>query len=65
MTQLPLSNIPTGDGMACISPHRGEHEFFVSSAWGCASHSEASHFVLELLKYMDVFSTRSEVGFIK
>jgi hypothetical protein len=28
MTQLPFSNFPTGAGMACISPHRGEHEFF-------------------------------------
>jgi hypothetical protein len=28
MTQLPLSNFLTGAGMACISPHRGELEFF-------------------------------------
>jgi hypothetical protein len=34
MTSLPHSNFPTGAGMACISPHRGELEFFFNPQRG-------------------------------
>jgi hypothetical protein len=34
MTQLPLSNILTGAGMACIVPHRGELGFFFNRQRG-------------------------------
>jgi hypothetical protein len=44
MTQLPLSNILMGAGMACISPHRGGLDFFLILSVGCASHFEASLF---------------------
>jgi hypothetical protein len=43
--------LPTGVGMTCVSPHSGEPDFFPSSGWECASHFEATHFVLDIWRH--------------
>jgi hypothetical protein len=64
MIQLPFQTSLQELGWHVSVRTAGNSNFFQSSAWGCATHFEASDLVPEHLKCMDVFSTRSEVQFI-
>lgn len=61
MSQLPTSNFPMTEGMACINRHLGELEFWIPAV-RCACHLQASHIFLNLLKCTDVIPARSKSG---